>query len=251
VDHVSLSEENDDRLLGELAALADGSLRGARRARLEARAAGDPALAGALDEQRRAVGLIRAAAAEVEAPAALRERILREAACASVRRRTRWVPGVAFAGVGGALLAAVIALSGGPTAGDAAAFAARPPSGAAPRADGRLLGVREAGLAFPAWDGAFGWRATGTRSGEVEGRDATTVYYEKDAKTLAYTIVSGEALDAPDDARTFTVRDTQVALFDAGGRRVATWKRNGRTCMLIGDGVPDAKLAELAAWRAA
>jgi anti-sigma factor RsiW len=49
-----------------LAALADGSLPDRQRAVLEARAAGDPALAAALAEQRRALALIRGAAASIE-----------------------------------------------------------------------------------------------------------------------------------------------------------------------------------------
>ena len=61
--------------LAELAALADGSLAPKRRAALEARVAADPELADRLAEQRRAVALTRGAAAEVEAPLALRERI--------------------------------------------------------------------------------------------------------------------------------------------------------------------------------
>jgi Anti-sigma-K factor rskA len=61
--------------LAELAALADGSLEPGRRAALEARVEADPELADRLAEQRRAVALTRGAAAGVEAPPALRERI--------------------------------------------------------------------------------------------------------------------------------------------------------------------------------
>jgi anti-sigma-K factor RskA len=59
----------------ELAALADGSLDPNRRAELEERVASSPELADLLAEQRRAVTLLQGAAAEVEAPVALRERI--------------------------------------------------------------------------------------------------------------------------------------------------------------------------------
>jgi hypothetical protein len=55
--------------------LADGSLAPERRAALEARVAASPELADRLAEQERAVVLARSAAAEVEAPAALRARI--------------------------------------------------------------------------------------------------------------------------------------------------------------------------------
>ena len=39
-------------------------------------------------------------------------------------------------------------------------------------------------------------------------------------------------------------------IFPAEGKLAATWEREGHTCILIGDGVPDAKLAELAGWQA-
>ena len=68
-------------------------------------------------------------------------------------------------------------------------------------------------MAFPEWGAKFGWETAGIRKGEVEGRDATTVYYEKEGKTLAYTIVGGDALDVPDDAKTVTVEGTPINLF--------------------------------------
>jgi hypothetical protein len=70
--------------IAELAALADGSLAPERRAALEARVAASSELADRLAEQQRAVALARSAAAEVEAPAALRARI-------DTRRRARRV----------------------------------------------------------------------------------------------------------------------------------------------------------------
>ena len=105
-------------------------------------------------------------------------------------------------------------------------------------------------MAFPEWGAKFGWETTGIREGEVEGRDATTVYYEKEGKTLAYTIVGGDALDKPDDAKTVTAEGTRIKLFRTGdGRPAATWERDGHTCVLAGAGVPDPKLAELAGWK--
>ena len=97
-------------------------------------------------------------------------------------------------------------------------------------------------MAFPEWGAKFGWETTGIREGEVEGRDATTVYYEKEGKTLAYTIVGGDALDVPDDAKTVTAEGTRINLFRTGdGRPAATWERDGHTCVLAGAGVPDAE----------
>src|SRR3954452_19816083 len=140
--HVTISEPYDDRLMGELAALADGSLDEPRRAQLEAEVAADPALAAALADQQRAVSLIRGAAAEVDAPLALRERIERDrprVARAPARARRRWLPSLALAAVAATVLAVVVAMSGGPTVEDAAAFAAQPATAPAPAADGALL----------------------------------------------------------------------------------------------------------------
>jgi hypothetical protein len=96
----------------ELAALADGSLAPDRRAALAARVAASPELAERLAEQQRAVTLAQSAAAEVEAPAALRARInaQRQARPARVSRRLVLVPAAATAT---AVLAVAIAVASG------------------------------------------------------------------------------------------------------------------------------------------
>src|SRR5512145_136231 len=68
-------DENGAQEVAELAALADGTLAPERRAALEARVAASSELTDRLAEQQRAVTLMRSAADEVEAPAALRARI--------------------------------------------------------------------------------------------------------------------------------------------------------------------------------
>ena len=67
----------DDRLLADLAAAADGTLDPARAAEIETLAAHDHVVAEALERQRNAAALIRAAAADVTAPASLRARVQR------------------------------------------------------------------------------------------------------------------------------------------------------------------------------
>jgi len=74
---MSWSEPFDDRLLADLAAAADGTLPRERQAEIETLAAHDPELAEALDRQRRAATMIRAAAADVTAPESLRARVER------------------------------------------------------------------------------------------------------------------------------------------------------------------------------
>jgi hypothetical protein len=92
----------------ELAALADGSIDPERGAALRERVEASPELAERLAEQERAVSLVRGAAAEVEAPAALRARVEAER-----RPRKVWAPrGFALAG---AALAAVLVVAVGVT----------------------------------------------------------------------------------------------------------------------------------------
>jgi anti-sigma-K factor RskA len=74
---MSLSEPIDDRLMADLAAAADGTLPPQRQAEIETLAAHDPDLAEALDRQRRAASMIRAAASEMRAPDSLRARLER------------------------------------------------------------------------------------------------------------------------------------------------------------------------------
>ena len=100
--------EDSNREIAELAALADGSLAPERRAALEARVAESPELADRLAEQQQAVTLTRAAAAEVEAPAALRARI---DATRKARRRAPARRYVAIGAVAAVAVAAAVGLS--------------------------------------------------------------------------------------------------------------------------------------------
>ena len=248
-DRLSMSppEPFDDRLMAELAAAADGTLDPVRRAELDALAAEDPAIAEALDRQMRARALIHGAADEVHASLGLRESLERERerhARGLRRRRGRWLS-LAVAATAAVALTVVLAASGGPTVEDAAAFSGRPATAAAPAADGARLRLAQDGIAFPTWEGE-GWRATGTRAGEVGGRPATTVHYVKDGRAIAYTIVGGEPLDAPRGGVDVDAAGTAVRLFDADGRTVATWRQDGHTCVLSGEDVAGEQLAALA-----
>ena len=93
-------DENGDQETAELAALADGSLPPDRRAAVEARVAASPELADRLAEQQRAVTLARSAAAEVEAPPALRARV-------QAQGRNRRLPAPRRVVLAGAAVAAV------------------------------------------------------------------------------------------------------------------------------------------------
>jgi anti-sigma-K factor RskA len=93
----------DGQETAELAALADGSLPPERREELEARVASSSELADRLAEQQRAVAMAHSAAAEVEAPAALKARIEAQRRARSVRAPR----GLALAGAAAIAVAAI------------------------------------------------------------------------------------------------------------------------------------------------
>ena len=72
-------------------------------------------------------------------------------------------------------------------------------------AGSKVLKERVADVRFPNYFGKFGWKAVGTRTDEIKGRATRTVFYEKDGRRIAYTVVSGAALDEPDAADRATV----------------------------------------------
>jgi hypothetical protein len=235
----------------ELTALADGTLRGRRRARLLAEVGRSPELAEQFERQRRAVVALRSV--DARAPAWLRARVEPE------RKRRRSAVSLPLAGglAAGAAFALILALvlpggAGGPTVVEAAELAERPSAAAAPRPDPerpKVLNARAAGLAFPSWAMEFGWRATGRRVDELDGRRAVTVFYEKGGRRIGYTIISGEAIDPPDEARRAVREGTVLHGLSADGRVIVTWLRDGVTCVLSGPGVDANTLLDLAAWK--
>jgi anti-sigma factor RsiW len=239
----------------ELAALADGSLSPERRAAVEAMVENSPELAARLDEQRDALSLIRSAGETVEAPFALRERIgAARPAARPARRRFAWGGAALAAGAAVAVLVVFLALPGnvpgGPSVAEAAGLGSRAPTaGPPPAASDTLLGRDVEGVSFPNWAKKFGWTADGVRVDTVGGRRATTVFYEKKGRRIAYTIVAGKALRRPGDATELSREGTDLRVLTVGGRRVVTWERLGRTCILSGIGVDDGTLAKLAAWK--
>jgi hypothetical protein len=247
----SLSE----RELAELAALADGTLPPERREAVEAWVAASPQLQELLDRQRRAVAATRALAEE-PAPESLRASVEARRRGRESRRVQRWrlAPRLALVGAVAVVVAVVaVLLSGGPgapTVAEAARVAERAPSQPAPgRLDGGTqLDLDVEGVVFPDLLESYGWEAVGVRRDEVDGRDATTVFYEKGGRRIAYVIVAGSGLPRPSGAPS-TIRDGvrfQSLLID--GKPAVTWRRLGRTCILVGP-VPRGELLTLASWR--
>ena len=240
-----------------LAAYADGRLGPADRAELEARLAREPALAAALDRQRAGLTAITTAAESVSAPLALRSRIeamQRDGAAPRKRRRARgwgWLPSAALATAALAAVAIVIAFSGGPATTEVLAAAVRAPVAAAQLDPGqpRLLRDQIDDVRFPNYEGKFGWEAVGTRTDEIGGRQTKTVFYRKEGRRIAYTIVEGEQLAWPPGSDRTEREGTDLRVFKEDGRTAVTWRRNGRTCILSATNVPEDQLLELAAWK--
>jgi hypothetical protein len=235
----------------DLARLADGTLDRGRRDAVERSVAGSGELQSRLRDQRRAVDAIRTHVGE-RAPLALRLR--RRALAVPARQRPRLL-GLGLAGALGALvwaLAAVGAGQAGLTVADAATLAARPATATVPEPPddhATLPHLRAAGLPFPYWEDRFGWKATGVRSDDVEGRPLTTVFYRSHGRRIAYTIVPGTRLPAVAGAGTITRSGIVVHMYTDDRRLIATWLRRGHTCVLSGIDVPLATLLELAVWR--
>jgi anti-sigma factor RsiW len=210
----------------DLVALADGNLPRARRAEVEARVAGEPAFAAALERQRRALAML--AGLTTPAPLELRLRVEELKAHRRRLRRRRWIPMAFLASASATAALLFVLVSGGPVVEDVFAVGLRPAT--APAAAGEQVD----GLRFPA---PREWRAVGARRDVVEGRETRTVFYEKAGKRIAYTIVARPALG-----------DGKRSLRGADGRKGFTWTRAGRTCVISGD-VDPAVLAKAAAWR--
>jgi hypothetical protein len=243
--------------LADLARLFDGTLPEDRRAEVAARVAASPQLASIIERQAMTVDTLRATA-EIGAPARLRGQVDRrrhgDAATWSGHREI--VFGCALAIAAAVALALVLILpggaSGGPSFADAAALSTKRPTLAAP---GVVPGVPQLLLAdvdrvpFPDFAAKFGWKPVGARRDAPSGRDATTVYYQRDRRTIAYTIISGDALDAVSGAPSTQRGDIVYRTLRYGDRTALTWERGGHTCVLSGRAVPPAELITLAEWR--
>ena len=195
----------------DLVAFVDGRLDPEGKARVEARAARDPAYKAALLHQQVGRNAVTAAAEATGAPLALKTRV--EGLGAARGRRTgekrspvrtrlgglRWPAAGLAAGAVAVALGVVVLVGGGPGIEDVAAAALRPPTAAiAPAPAGsKVLDERVADVRFPNYAGKFGWKAVGKRTDEIEGRATRTVYYEKGGRRIAYTIVSGARAREP------------------------------------------------------
>jgi len=205
---------------------------------------------------------------DVVAPDRLRRAVAEHVAEARRRGVRRRLPELPRLRLGGALAAAgavaavlivalVLTLGGGGNGGgstpgvrDVAAVALRPALAAAPaaRPGGELLAAHAGPIAFPTWRRA-GWHAVGSRSDTVgDANVRTVVYADRAGRRIGYAIADG-ALPVS-GGQLVTAHGTQLRVLEGGATAVVTWRRDGRTCVLAGHGVPVQRLLTLASYEA-
>lgn len=197
---------------------------------------------------------IQAATQSVRAPDGLRARIEAEG-----RRQPRraglgrlLIPAAGVAAAAAIAIAIVLATGGEPTISDAAKAALRPPTEPAPAKDPRdakLVQASIGGLQFPNYGWwQKGWKTVGARHDELSGRDALTISYRGSDGRVGYTIVDGDPLEVPADARRIDVKGKRLAAWRSDGTTVLTWREQGHTCVLASRELGVKRLVAFAAW---
>jgi hypothetical protein len=160
---------------------------------------------------------------------------------------------VAAAAIAGALVAGLTG-SGSPglTVRQASVLTLRQPTGAAPphsKSNRPTLAVAVNGLPFPYWEDRFGWRAVGTRTDQLAGRQVTTVFYGNHrGQTIGYSIVAGAKPPRIGEGTVAWRGGVHYWLLNVNGAPVVTWLREGHLCVVSGRGVDSATLLRLASW---
>jgi hypothetical protein len=237
----------------DLTSLADGSIPASRTPRVEREIAASRELQADLAAQRHALAAL-AEVAEERAPSALRARLelARDPRPRKSRPRRGWAAIPAAAAATAVILLAVGGgPSGAPTVAAAATLASRAPihpAGMEYEHTQTLRWPTAGGLSFPDWARRFGFVAVGMRSDRLNGRDATTVFYQRGEDRIAYTIVSGRALAVGTATGVSTWQRTRLWTLSVDRRAVVTWLRDGHSCVLSGKPSLLAQLERLAAW---
>ncbi|HEV7774451.1 MAG TPA: hypothetical protein VGO48_14315 [Conexibacter sp.] len=131
-----------------------------------------------------------------------------------------------------------------------ASVALRAPSDPAPaaRPGGELLTAQAGPIAFPTWMRA-GWHAVGARSDTIRGYELQTVFYaDASGRRIGYAIADAQL--PVGGGQVVTWRGARLRVLDRGATSVVTWRRDGRTCILAGRGVPVGRLLTLASYAA-
>jgi hypothetical protein len=238
--------------------VADGSLSGEQRARAVAGLQATAAGRSALEQQELVVRALRAGG-PVPSPA-LRGTVAAQSGAPAAGPRVGG-PATSPAASGSARLRGVAhALLRGlrfrPSIAAALELGRRPATEPAPPlliARPALLARAIDGVAFPNWARAdvtpsppLTWTPTGARGDRLNGRQADTVFYTDGQQRIAYTIIAGDPLDPPPDARQITVAGRRLWLVRDGRRDLVVFTRQGHTCLLAGDVMSRRTLERLA-----
>jgi hypothetical protein len=104
-------------------------------------------------------------------------------------------------------------------------------------------------IAFPYWEDRFGWRATGERTDEIDGRAVKTVIYEDaHGRRIGYAIVADTPAPALSGGGVATHGTVSYRMFSVNGAQSVSWLRDGHLCVVSGRGVSTATLLKLASW---
>jgi hypothetical protein len=125
-----------------------------------------------------------------------------------------------------------------PTLAQAASIAARPPTSAKPA-------VTAWGLEYPDLASSAGWRAVGSRTDRIGGQTAQTVFYVKDRRLIAYTILSGGRVRIAHGTHIWKRKGRPWYGFTDHGRAVVAWERKGHMCVVSANGLRGRGLVEL------
>lgn len=149
-------------------------------------------------------------------------------------------------GLGITVLAVGIALAVGVTLDDPAdtavhvvtaqaqsAEAGGPPVDSAGSPTASAFGVR-----FPDLAPRLGWRPVGRRDDVVDGRGVETIAYARGGRRLAYSVVDGNPLPAPEGGLRVAARGPAAIEFETGGRTAVLSTRGGRSIVVSAVGVP-------------
>ncbi len=194
---------------------------------------------------------ITAAAATVDAPDRLRERI------AAPRGRPPFRALAAVTLCVGIALGVVVGLLALPADDEPPAIAAavdsalRPPMAAPPGADPsdeRFISARVGAVRFPNYAYDSGWTVAGTRRDPLDGRRVLTVVYRGRGHRIGYAVVDGAPLAEPAGARQLSSDGRRFAVLRHDGATVVTWRQGGHTCIVASRSAPLKALLTMATW---
>jgi hypothetical protein len=163
----------------------------------------------------------------------------------SRRRRAGLVAGVAIIAVAVAV-AVAFGLSGGDDAGRLVAGVAAAQAGESEAPPPAEPPDAARGEGFPEFAARAGWAPTGARQDRVRGVAVTTVFWGREGRRVAHTVLPGGSSDPPAGAGRTGRRGLLLHSFETGPRTAVTWTEDGRTSVISGIGVSRAELYDLA-----